>query len=72
MLVGGGSDHYYENNIFIDCPYGLYIDDRMTHWGDNDDTNNTFKEPLRRGQCLATSYSTKYPFILDYINHDYH
>lgn len=72
VLVGGGSDHYYENNIFINCPYGLYIDDRMTHWGDNDDTNNTFKSRFAEVNASQPPYSTKYPFLLDYINNDYH
>ena len=44
----------------------------MTHWGDNDDTNNTFKSRFAEVNASQPPYSTKYPFILDYINNDYH
>lgn len=32
VLIGGGSDNHYKNNIFIDMPYGLYVDNRLENW----------------------------------------
>ena len=32
VLIGGGSDNHYKNNIFIDMPHGLYVDNRLQNW----------------------------------------
>lgn len=31
-LIGGGNDNPYINNIFIDCPVGISVDNRLQNW----------------------------------------
>ena len=62
--VGGGRDNRIENNIFIDCKVGAYIDSRGTDWA----TNHIAKgggwqmyEKLERVNYNQPPFSTRYP-----------
>lgn len=35
VLIGGGQDISYKNNLFIDCPLGIHIDNRFQNWSKN-------------------------------------
>ncbi len=35
VLIGGGSDNTYRDNIFIDMPIGIHIDNRLANWAGN-------------------------------------
>lgn len=32
VLIGGGSDHTYRHNLFIDCPMAIHLDNRLQGW----------------------------------------
>jgi len=32
VMIGGGNDNVYRNNIFIDAPMAFHLDNRLQHW----------------------------------------
>lgn len=71
VLIGGGHHNRYFNNIFIDSPVAIHVDNRMQGWG---------KGMVARGgiidQRLKTvghqkpPYSTAYPTLSRYWDND--
>lgn len=67
VLIGGGHDHNYFNNIFIDSPVAIHIDNRMQNWGVNMlDKGGIIDERLQKVNYTQPPYSTAYPEIVNY------
>lgn len=71
VLIGGGSDNPYINNIFIDCPVGIYVDNRLQNWarqwlvpGD------LFEKDLNEINYNKPPYSIRYPELAGYWDED--
>lgn len=71
VLIGGGKDHKYYNNIFIDSPCAIHIDNRFQNW---------YSYALEKGAVIETRlnavrykeppYSVRYPKLLNYWDED--
>lgn len=55
VYIGGGRDNLVENNVFIDCAFGVHVDDR----GISKDA--TYERRMRAVNFDAPPYSTRYP-----------
>ncbi len=69
VLIGGGSDNPYTNNIFIDCPIAIHIDDRLqSGYSENlwIQPGNLFEQELNEVKYNQPTYSTKYPELAKY------
>jgi len=62
VLIGGGSDHHYKNNVFIDSPVAIHIDNRMQ----NKENQNIVFQRLDEVNYKQPPYSTAYPHIVNY------
>lgn len=68
IWLGGGRDFIIENNVFVDCPSGIFYDSRGT------DSNpvwvnmirNIMKPRLDAMHYLEPPYSTRYPLLATY------
>jgi Right handed beta helix region len=66
-LIGGGSDNSYINNIFIDCPIGIHIDDRLLNWArDMVAKGDVFDKDLTDINYSKPPYSIRYPELAGY------
>lgn len=67
VLIGGGHDITYRNNIFIDCPLAIHIDNRMQGWGANMVARDGIADQrLKRVRYDEPPYSTAYPELTAY------
>jgi len=67
VLIGGGNDNLYMNNIFIDCPIAIHVDDRLLNWAKDWITpGNLFEKELNEIKYNQPPYSTKYPELTKY------
>lgn len=69
VLIGGGHDHTYTNNIFIDCPIGIHVDNRKQGWAKGSGEKGgawQFEKRLNVVDFQNPPYSTKYPDFPDY------
>src|SRR5665648_49744 len=67
-LIGGGSDNSYMNNIFIDSPLAIHIDNRLQSIA-NDwiKPGNLFEKRLNAVKYNQPPYSLKYPELARYF-----
>ncbi len=68
-LVGGGSDNVYTNNMFIDCPVGIKVDNRMEafEWAKPMIAKGgVIEQRLNEIHYNQPPYSTKYPELAKY------
>ncbi len=66
-LIGGGSDNSYVNNIFIDCPVGIYVDDRLLNWAkEMVAKGDVFDIDLKDINYNKPPYSVRYPELAGY------
>ncbi len=73
VLIGGGNDHTYTNNIFIDCPIGIHVDNRKQGWAKGSGNKGgawKFEERLNAVDFQNPPYSTKYPELVNYWEMD--
>jgi hypothetical protein len=68
-LIGGGSDNSYANNIFIDSPLAIHIDNRL-HSSDWIKPGNLFENELIAVKYNQPPYSIKYPELARYFEDD--
>ena len=69
VLIGGGSDNPYINNIFIDCPLAIHIDNRLQayDWAKPwVEPGNLFEQRLNEINHRQPPYSTRYPELAKY------
>jgi len=71
VMIGGGNDNVYRNNIFIDCPLAFHIDNRLQHWAENlIQKEGLFKKRLTAVNYQQPPYATAYPFLKNYFSDD--
>lgn len=69
VLIGGGHDHHYKNNIFIESPVAIHIDNRMQGWGKNMvEPGDIVDQRLKVVRHTEPPYSTAYPELVNYWN----
>jgi hypothetical protein len=63
VLAGGGRDNVIENNIFVNCKYGVHIDQRGLGWAKYyfDGTTNTLFDRMKDVNGDQPPYADKYP-----------
>lgn len=69
VLIGGGSDHHYYNNIFIESPVAIHIDNRLQNWAANmAKSAGLFEQRLNAVKYQQPPYSEAYPQLVNYFN----
>jgi len=67
VLVGGGHDNTYTNNIFIDAELGISVDNRNQNWSKYTMVKGgLYEERLKMVNYNQAPYSTKYPHLGNY------
>lgn len=67
VLIGGGHDIVYRNNIFIDMPMAIHIDNRMEGWGRGMlDPDGIVDQRLKAVRFTEPPYATAYPKLPHY------
>lgn len=68
VLLGGGSDNAYTNNIFIDTKFGIHVDNRLQTWSNwLLDEGGLFKKRLAVVDYLNAPYIDEYPILKTYF-----
>lgn len=69
VLIGGGQDNHYYNNIFISSPIAIHLDNRLQNWGANMvQRNGIFETRLKAVNYTQPPYSTAYPKLVKYFD----
>jgi hypothetical protein len=69
VMIGGGNDNKYVNNIFIDCSVAFHLDNRLMGWAKNlIEPNGLYAQRLQAVNYQQPPYSKAYPFISAYFN----
>lgn len=67
VLIGGGHDNPYTNNIFIDAELGIHLDNRNQGWSKAIMLKDgTYDQRLKMVKYNEPPYSTKYPHLANY------
>lgn len=67
VLIGGGHDNVYRNNIFVDMPMAIHIDNRMQTWSRGTMAKGgIFDQRLNTVGYNRPPYSTRYPELATY------
>lgn len=67
ILIGGGSDNIYENNIFIDNNLAIRIDNRLQNWAKGVlKPGDIYEKELNEIKYNKPPYSTRYPELARY------
>lgn len=67
VLIGGGSYNSYHNNLFVDCPVAIHIDNRLENWSSGLlKKDGLFEQRLMAVRFNQPPYSTTYPWLLEY------
>lgn len=71
VLMGGGSDNTYKNNLFINGQIGIHADNRLQNWGKSlIAQDGLFEKRLKEINYKEEPYSSTYPYLKDYIPND--
>lgn len=71
VLMGGGSDNTYKNNLFMNEQIGVHIDNRLQNWGKAlIEKDGLFEKRLKEVDYLHEPYASAYPYLKDYIPND--
>ena len=69
VLIGGGSDNNYTNNIFIENKIGFHIDNRLQNWAKGLLTpDDLFRKRLEAVNYLQSPYIFQYPQLKNYFD----
>ena len=64
-------DHKYYNNIFIDSPTAIHLDNRLQNWaGSMLDKGGIYDKRLQAVNYTQPPYSVKYPELVNYWQED--
>lgn len=67
VLIGGGHDNPYTNNIFIDAEIAIHVDNRNQNWSKNIiEKGGIYEQRLDGIKYNQPPYSTKYPNLANY------
>lgn len=68
VMIGGGNDNVYQNNIFIDLPMAFHLDNRLQHWAGNlIKKGELFQIRLDAFNYQHPLYSIAYPSLANYF-----
>jgi len=68
VLIGGGSDNVYRNNIFIESPMAFHLDNRLMGWAKaNVDKDGIFQKRLEAVNYKQAPYAVAYPKLKNYF-----
>jgi alpha-glucosidase len=68
VLIGGGDDNVYRDNIFVDCPLAFHLDDRLSNWSKALITpDGLFHTRLQAVHYNEPPYSVLYPTLPGYF-----
>lgn len=71
VLIGGGMDHHYHNNIFIGSPVAIHIDNRLQNWAQSMlEEGGICDKRLQAVRHTQPPYSTAYPELVGYWKED--
>lgn len=66
-LIGGGSHNIYQNNLFVDSPTAIHIDNRLQTWSASTlDKNGIFRKRLDAVNYSMAPYAQLYPWLATY------
>lgn len=70
VLMGGGSDNKYYNNLFIGREAGVFIDDRLRTWAKHltIPDSGLYAKRLRAVNFTSPVYRQSYPTLSDYLS----
>ena len=69
IMIGGGNDNVYTNNIFIDCPIAFHLDNRLMGWAkSNLDKVGIFETRLASVDYQQPPYAVAYPKLIHYFD----
>jgi len=76
VFIGGSAQNTIVNNIFIDCPGAVFVDDRGSGW-QRPHIDQRIAEFKKRGTQYGIPfteppYSTRYPELADFAKGDWH
>lgn len=68
VLIGGGSDNVYQNNIFIGNRWGIHVDNRLQNWGKALlEKGGVFDQRMAAVNYSQPPYSIHYPHLSTYF-----
>jgi len=68
VLIGGGSDNVYYNNIFIGSQIGIHVDNRLDNWGASMlENGGIIEKRLNAVNYKGPPYNTRYPQLSSYF-----
>ncbi|MES2330667.1 MAG: right-handed parallel beta-helix repeat-containing protein [Bacteroidota bacterium] len=68
VLIGGGTDNVYRNNIFIDAPLAIHLDNRLMNWAKSSlDKDGIFQSRMEAVNYKQAPYSIAYPKLVGYF-----
>ena len=68
VMIGGGNDNVYRNNIFIDCPLAFHLDNRLQGWAKSSvDKGGIFEKRMAAVNYKQAPYSIAYPELSNYF-----
>ncbi|MCQ0112622.1 right-handed parallel beta-helix repeat-containing protein [Zhouia amylolytica] len=68
VLIGGGSDNAYINNLFVDTKFGIHIDNRLENWSKGLlDEEGLYYKRLMAVHYDQPPYSEAYPELSRYF-----
>jgi len=68
VMIGGGNDNVYRNNVFIDCPLAFHLDNRLMGWAKSSlDKGGIFETRLAAVDYKHPPYATAYPKLVNYF-----
>lgn len=65
-FIGGGRDNVYENNLFIECPKALHIDNRAQNWAGYH-VETTMTDRLNAMPYRSPRWKERYPRLVDIL-----
>ncbi|MCF2443178.1 right-handed parallel beta-helix repeat-containing protein [Dyadobacter sp. CY345] len=71
VLIGGGQDISYKNNLFIDSPLGIHVDNRFQNWSKATlAKDGVIDKRLKAVKFDQPPYAVKYPELVNYWKQD--
>lgn len=68
VLIGGGCDNHYYNNVFIDSLTAIHLDNRLQGWAARMvEKEGIFEERLKAVNYQQPPYSIAYPLLANYF-----
>lgn len=68
VMIGGGNDNVYRNNIFIDSPIAFSLDNRLQKQQATFEKDGIYNRRLNAVNYKQTPYSIAYPTLVNYFN----